>query len=390
MRLRFILAPIYLFVTISLVLPSCRGGEPTPDAAETEVVKPTTISSKSFGTTPQGIAELYTLRNTNGMEVQLTNYGGIITSILAPDRNGNLGDVALGFDSIAPYTRVHPYFGALIGRFGNRIAKGEFTINGKSYELPTNNGPNSLHGGAEGFDKKMWTATTFSREDTAGVVLSYLSPDGEEGYPGNLAVSVTYTLNAANEIGINYQATTDAPTPINLTNHTYFNLTGGGGDVLAHEMKLKASQFTPVDKTLIPTGELQPVAGTPFDFTTPKTMGRDINAENEQLQSGGGYDHNFVLDRIGSGLENIATVFDPTSGRILEVLTTEPGIQFYSGNFLNGTLTGKGGTVYTHRSGFCLETQHYPDSPNQPDFPSTILEVGDTYQSETVYRFSTR
>lgn len=364
-------------------------GETPPAESETEPPPAVRVSTAPFGTTPAGDASLYTLTNEGGVEVRLTNYGGIVTHLMAPDREGQTDDVVLGFDSLPPYLGEHPYFGALIGRYGNRIAGGQFTLDGVEYSLATNNGPNSLHGGVEGFDDRLWTAQTFSESDSAGVVLRYRSTDGEEGYPGNLSVEVTYCLNQKNELSIAYRATTDAPTPVNLTNHTYFNL-AGGGDILGHELQLSASHFTPVDATLIPTGEIRPVSDTPFDFTSAKAIGRDIGVENEQLAFGGGFDHNFVIDRSDPGLKKVATVYEPSSGRTLEVLTEEPGIQFYSGNFLDGSLTGKARKAYDFRHGFCLETQHYPDSPNQPAFPSTILRPGETYSTRTVYRFGVR
>jgi len=322
--------------------------------------------------------------------VSVINFGGIITNLRVPDANGGLADVVLGFDSLAGYVGEHPYFGALIGRYGNRIANGRFTLDGVTYELPINNGPNSLHGGERGFDKVVWTAESFENEQGRGVILTHTSPDGDQGYPGTLQVRVTYTLTDDNELIFDYHATTDKATPVNLTQHTYFNLAGhGSGTILDHEMMLNASRFTPVDSTLIPTGELRPVEGTPFDFREPTPIGARIQQDDEQLRFGGGYDHNFVIDRAeGDSLVLAATVREPTSGRVMEVLTTEPGVQFYTGNFLDGSLTGKEGVVYAHRTGFCLETQHFPDSPNKPDFPSTILEPGEEYTSRTVYRFS--
>ena len=337
--------------------------------------------------------QFFTLKNDSGMTVRITNFGAIITSIVVPDRDGKMGDVALGYNDIASYTNAvdKPYFGAIVGRYGNRIAKGEFTIDGETYTLAINNSPNSLHGGVIGFDKVIWDAKV--DEGKNAVVLNYLAKDGEEGYPGNLQCQVTYTLTDKNAIEIDYLATTDKATPINLTQHTYFNLKGEGeGDILGHELMINAQRYTPVDKTLIPTGKTPAVQGTPFDFTTAKPIGRDIGADNEQLEFGGGYDHNWVLDKGGRTGEMTlaARVHEPTSGRILEVMTTEPGIQFYCGNFLDGRLTGKAGKKYVHRGGFCLETQHYPDSPNQPGFPSTILQPGDEYRTQTVFKFSAK
>jgi len=317
-------------------------------------------------------------------------YGGIIVSLKVPDRDGNLGDVVLGYDNLDGYLEASPYFGAIIGRYGNRIANARFTLDGVEYSLAANDGPNALHGGEKGFDKVVWRAEPFQNEEGVGVVFAHTSADGEEGYPGTLEARVTYTLTDANELVFDYHAVTDKATPVNLTQHTYFNLAGAGsGDILGHDLMLNASRFTPVDSTLIPTGEIVAVAGTPFDFTTPAAIGARIDAEDEQIGFGGGYDHNYVLDRgEGEEMALAARVHEPTTGRVMEVTTTEPAVQFYSGNFLDGTLTGKGGRVYEHRSGFCLETQHSPDSPNQPDFPSTILRPGEAYTSRTVYTFS--
>ncbi|WP_407699815.1 aldose epimerase family protein [Stieleria sedimenti] len=337
--------------------------------------------------------QFYTLKNANGMTVRITNYGAIIMSIVVPDREGNMADIALGYNDIASYTNAvdKPYFGAVVGRYGNRIAKGKFTIDDQEYSLAINNPPNSLHGGIIGFDKVIWNGSV--DDETNAVTLSYLAKDGEEGYPGNLNCSVTYRLTDENAIEIDYLATTDKATPINLTQHTYFNLKGEGeGTILGHELMINARRFTPVDETLIPTGKTPAVQGTPFDFTTAKPIGRDIAAENEQLKFGGGYDHNWVLDKGGQTGEMTlaATVYEPKTGRVLEVSTTEPGLQFYCGNFLDGRLTGKSGKSYVHRGGFCLETQHYPDSPNQPNFPSTILKPDDEYATKTIFKFSTR
>ncbi len=337
--------------------------------------------------------QFYTLKNADGMTVRITNYGAIIMSIVVPDRDGNMADVALGYNDIASYTNAvdKPYFGAVVGRYGNRIAKGKFTIDDQEYSLAINNPPNSLHGGIIGFDKVIWNGSV--DDEANAVTLTYLAKDGEEGYPGNLNCSVTYRLTDTNAIEIDYLATTDKATPINLTQHTYFNLKGEGeGTILGHELMINARRFTPVDATLIPTGKTPAVQGTPFDFTTAKPIGRDIAAENEQLKFGAGYDHNWVLDKGGQTGEMTlaATVYEPKSGRVLEVSTTEPGIQFYCGNFLDGRLIGKSGKSYVHRGGFCLETQHYPDSPNQPNFPSTILKPDDEYATKTIFKFSTR
>jgi aldose 1-epimerase len=312
-------------------------------------------------------------------------------SLEAPDRDGKLADVVLGFDSLDGYLGKPPYFGAIIGRYGNRIGAGKFTLDGQQYTLAGNDHGNSLHGGLKGFDKVLWTATPKSTPEGQALLLHYVSKDGEEGYPGNLAVTVTYTLTDKNELKIHYSATTDKATVLNLTNHSYFNLAGAGsGDILKHELTLHADRFTPVDKGLIPTGKLEPVAGTPFDFTKATAIGARVNDDHEQLKLGLGYDHNWVLTRSGKGLATAAEVYEPSSGRALEVLTTEPGVQFYCGNFLDGTNVGKGGKAYQHRWGFCLETQHFPDSPNKPEFPSTRLAPGEKYDTTTVYKFSAR
>jgi len=332
---------------------------------------------------------LYTLSNAQGIEVRAVNYGGIILSIRVPDRKGQFADIALGHDTVEGYTPNPAYLGAIIGRVANRIANGTFTLDGKTYKLPQNNGTNSLHGGVKGFDKVRWDGKA---SDNNGVAFTYLSKDGEEGYPGNLRVKVTYTLTNGNELVINYEATTDKATPINLTHHAYFNLAGeGNGDVLNHEVWLNADRFTPIDKNLIPTGELCTVKGTPLDFTKPTRIGARIDDNSSQLSLAGGYDHNFIINGKNTGdLTLAARVYEPTSGRVLEVSTTEPAIHLYTGNFLDGTVTGKHGHVYQRRSGFCLETGHYPDSPNHPEFPSTILHPGETFRSKTVFRFSAK
>ncbi len=341
--------------------------------------------------------QIYTLTNSQGMEARITPYGGTLVSLKVPDKNGSLADIVLGFDSVEGYTQTPapPYFGATIGRYGNRIGGAKFMLDGKTYTLAKNDGANSLHGGIKGFDKVMWTAKPRATEAGQSLDLTYLSKDGEEGYPGNLNVTVTYTLTSANEIRIHYTATTDQDTVLNLTNHSYFNLSGpasGGssasGDILDHMLTINADRFTPVDSGLIPTGELRKVDGTPFDFRQPHAIGERINSDDEQIKLGRGYDHNWVLNRSTNGLELAARVMDPKSGRVLEVLTDQPGIQFYTGNFLDGSFHGKGGTAYRRRGAFCLETQHYPDSPNHPDFPSTTLKPGGHYDSTTVFRFS--
>ncbi|MDG2448942.1 MAG: galactose mutarotase [Saprospiraceae bacterium] len=349
------------------------------------------ITKESFGNVKGEEVFLYILENRNGMKVSITNYGGIVTKIQVPDRDGSLGDVVLGFDSLKGYLDDHPYFGAIIGRYGNRIDKGAFEINEESFQLPINNDPNSLHGGFQGFDKKVWQVKEHTIEEGGGIELSSISKDGEEGYPGKLNVTVEYALTNDNELLIDYRARTDKPTVINLTNHSYFNLKGAGnGNVLEHVLRIESDQFTPVDETLIPTGAVENVKNTPFDFSTPKTIGERIDSENIQLQHGGGYDHNFVLRDSSSKLKSVAIVYEPSSGRQMEVLSTEPGVQFYTGNFLDGTLIGKGGKSYNKRYGFCLETQHFPDSPNQEKFPSTRLDPGEEYRSKTIYKFSIR
>ena len=344
------------------------------------------LAKRVFGQMPDGKpVESFTLTNANGIEVTAIPYGAIITSLKTPDRSGRPGDIVLGFDSLDGYLKEHPYFGAIVGRYGNRIAKGQFTLDGRTYPLAKNNGPNHLHGGIKGFDKVLWTAAAVGAN---AVAFSRTSADGEEGYPGNLKVRVTYTLTDKNELIVDYLATTDKATPVNLTQHSYFNLSAGkSADILGHELVINADRYTPVDATLIPTGELAPVEGTPFDFRKPVAIGKRIDQDHPQLANGKGYDHNWVLNRSGAGPQLAARVLDPASGRTLEVRTTEPGMQFYAGNFLDGTLKGKGGQVYGRRSGFCLETQHYPDSPNQPKFPSTILKPGQEYKSQTVFTF---
>jgi aldose 1-epimerase len=348
------------------------------------------VKREVFGKTPDGaVVEVFTLKNVNGMEVRAITYGGIITSLRVPDRDGRLEDIVLGYDNLDVYIKNNsPYFGAIIGRYGNRIANGSFPLDGRTYRLATNNGPNHLHGGNRGFDKVVWSGEEFRSTEGVGVALRYSSGDGEEGYPGRLAAKVTYTLNDRNQLVIDYSATSDKPTPVNLTQHTYFNLTGGEHDILDHELMIDADRYTPVDSVLIPNGSLAPVAGTPFDFTKPAKIGARIGQDDEQLRNGKGYDHNFVLNRSNSGLIYVARVVERSTGRVLDVSTTEPGLQFYSGNFLDGTIVGKSGIVYRQRFGLCLETQHYPDSPNRPEFPSTILRPGQEYRSRTVFSFS--
>jgi aldose 1-epimerase len=349
------------------------------------------ITSQPFGKTSGGEqVTVYTLTNAKGVEARILDLGGRIQSLKVPDRKGTLGDVVLGFETVDGYLSGNPYFGAIVGRYGNRIAKGHFTLDGKEYTLPINNGANALHGGIKGFDKQVWKAKPSEAKDGPTLTLTYVSKDGEEGYPGTLTATVTYTLTNTNELRIHYLATTDKPTVLNLTNHSYFNLKGqGNGDILGHVLTLNADGFTPVDSGLIPTGEIRTVGGTPFDFRKPMKIGDRIDAADEQIKFGGGYDHNFVLNGKAGTLRQAARVSDPETGRVMEVLTTEPGVQFYTGNFLDGTLTGKGGKVYQKRYGFCLETQHYPDSPNKPNFPSTVLKPGAKYDTTTVFRFST-
>jgi aldose 1-epimerase len=339
------------------------------------------IETEGFGTMDDGRSvELFTLTNENGMEVSITNYGGIVTSIKVPDKDGNVEDVVLGFDDLEKYKSGHPFFGAIAGRYANRIANGQFELNGEVYELATNDGENHLHGGNEGFDKKLWDAEVNEEENS--VTVSYLSPDGEEGYPGNLEVDVTYTLTEDNELQIDYHATTDKATVVNLTNHSYFNLSGDPSQgILDHLLTIEADRYTPVDEGLIPTGELRPVEGTPFDFTEPETVGARI----ESIPPG--YDHNYVLNNPNSGVRKIATVEHEESGRIMEVYTDQPGVQLYTGNFLDGSITGHHGVPIEQYAALCLETQTFPDSPNKPDFPSPVLNIGETYETTTIYQF---
>lgn len=350
------------------------------------------IKKQPYGIAPDGImADIYTLVNSHGFEVCITNYGGIVTAIKTPDRYGDWGDIVLGYDTLEEYIRHSPYFGCIVGRFANRIARGRFTLDGVKYILAQNDGENHLHGGLKGFDKAVWKVETSMNADGPSLTLTHRSPDGEEGYPGNLDVTVTYSLTGANELCIDYEAVTDRATVLNLTNHSYFNLAGAeAGNILGHELTINADTFTPIDGTLIPTGELSPVAGTPLDFTRPRIIGDRIDNDNDQLKFGLGYDHNWVLMPSEKSLKFAARVFEPGSGRVMEVFTTEPGMQFYSGNFLDGTFIGKMGKVYNKRDGFCLETQHFPDSSNKPQFPSTVLRPGERYTQTTVFRFSVK
>lgn len=351
-----------------------------------------TITKEPFGTTTDSIpVDKYILTNEKGMEISVITYGGIITSWTAPDKNGNYQDIVLGYDSLAQYEKSTPYFGALIGRFGNRIAKAKFTLDGTEYTLAANDGPNHLHGGVKGFDKVVWNASEKTTDSTASLVLTYLSKDMEEGYPGNLQTTVTYTLNNDNTLDVVYEATTDKKTIVNLTQHSYFNLSGDfSKPILDHKISINADSFLPVDATLIPTGEIKDVTNTPFDFRESKTIAKDIEAKDEQLKRGLGYDHCWVLNNQNQGVRLAATAYNVETGRMLEVYSDEPAIQLYTGNFLNGTLPSKQGGTYAHRTGFCLETQHYPDSPNQKDFPSVVLSPGENYVSKTSFKFSVK
>jgi aldose 1-epimerase len=373
-RLAAVVVPL-LCVSLSAVA--------APQAQEGEQ-KPSRLLKRPFGKTADGTAvDLFVLTNANGMQAKVMTYGAILTELHVPDRHGKLDNVVLGFDSLEWYLAGHPMFGATIGRVTNRIAKGRFTLDGKEYTLATNSGPNSIHGGRKGFDKAVWKAVASTKPDRVAVEFTYLSQDGEEGYPGNLSTTVTYTLTDQNELRIDYLATTDKPTPVNLTNHSYFNLAGhSSGDVLGHELMIAADNYTPADSALIPTGEIKPVRGTPLDFTTPATIGARI----AQLSTTGGYDHNYVLNSGGKSLALGARARDPKSGRVMEMYTTEPGVQLYTGNHLRQK--GKDGVQYQKYQGFCLEAQHFPDSVNQPNFPSTILRPGKTYTQTTVFKFS--
>jgi len=371
--------------------PKTEEKAPPVDSAALAVATPKALTKEPFGTLPDGQAvDRYTLTNKNGVVMQVMNYGGIITSLRVPDKNGVVEDVVLGYDSLSGYLQPTPYFGAIVGRYGNRIAGGKFKLDGKTYTLAQNNNGQHLHGGLKGFDKVYWTITEEPSAEGTALRLQYTSKDMEEGYPGTLNVTVRYTLTNDNALKIDYEATTDKKTVVNITQHSYFNLTGNGKhDILGHELTLAADKLVPVGKTLIPTGKLTDVTNTPFDFRKPTIIGARIDGKDQQLVYGGGYDHCWVITP-GDSTKAIATVYEATSGRVLEVYTTEPGVQFYSGNFLDGSITGKGGVVYTKRFGLCLETQHFPDSPNQPSFPSVVLNPGQTYKTQTVYRFSTR
>jgi aldose 1-epimerase len=348
------------------------------------------ITKAPWGKTKDGTpADIYTLRNTKGMEAQISSYGGLVVSLKVADRNGKFGDVVLGYDTIDGYLKDTPYFGALIGRYGNRIAKGKFSLDGKDYTLAVNNGPNALHGGLKGFDKVVWNARPVQSKEGPSLELTYVSKDGEEGYPGKLTVKAVYTLTENNGLKLEFTASADQDTVLNLTHHSYFNL-AGKGDVLGHVVYIDADRFTPIDSTLIPTGELRSVKGTPFDFNKPTSIGARIKQDDEQLKFGNGYDHNWVLNHSNGKLRIIARVYEPTSGRVMEVLSTEPGLQFYTGNFLDGTITGKGGWTYQFRNAIVMEPQHFPNSPNTPSFPTTELKPGEVYHNTIIYRFSTR
>ena len=344
------------------------------------------VTKRPFGKTPDGTSvDLYTIK-TGTLEAKITNYGGIVTSLKVPDKQGKVADIVLGYDSLDGYLKASPFFGALIGRYGNRIGEAKFVLDGKTYSTPQNDGTNTLHGGPKGFDKAVWKA----KEIPHGVELILVSPDGDEGFPGTLTAVVRYTL-VEKDLKIEYSATTDKDTVVNLTNHSYFNLKGQGeGDILQHQLKLNASRYTPVDAGLIPTGELSSVEGTPFDFRKPTAVGARIDSDDDQLKKGKGYDHNWVLDSTGAKLNEAAEVYEASTGRVMQVWTDQPGVQFYTGNFLDGTITGKDGKVYGHRAALCLETQHFPDSPNHPKFPTTELKPGEKYHAVTIYRFSAR
>ncbi len=385
MQRRYLIVPFILSLMISCAPQSEKGSSSSADGSE----KSKGVSSTHYGKLKDGTEiSQYTLTNRNGVTMRVIDYGGIITSLQVPDRDGKLVDVVLGFDSLEDYETRNPFFGALVGRYGNRIANGKFVLEGKTYELAQNENSNHLHGGKKGFDKVIWDVEQIPSDDGSALKLSYLSKDMEEGYPGNLNVEVVYTLTDDNSLKIDYKATTDKSTVVNLTQHTYFNLNGGKNTILDHEVSLNADKIVAVDENLIPTGELLAVEGTPFDFRTPVSIGERIDADHQQIRFGMGYDHCWVIN--GTGLRPAAEVYDSASGIEMMVYTTEPGVQFYTGNFLDGSLTGKNNTVYHQRTGFCLETEHFPDSPNQADFPSVILNPGDKYTSQTVYMFETK
>lgn len=379
---------VFILLSCFFLLFYCKGKKSEEQASNsiTEGKVDMNIDRQFFGMLPDGReVHLFILENSNGLKAGIINYGATLVSLEVPDRNGDFDDITLGFDSLEDYLEDSPYFGSTVGRYANRIGGAVFTLEGKKYTLAANDGKNHLHGGLKGFDKVLWSAESKIGEDFVGIEFFYLSPDGEEGYPGNLSCRVTYKLTAGNELIINYQAETDKPTPVNLTHHSYFNLAGEGrGDILNHELMINADHITPVDKTLIPTGEIMAVENTPWDFTAPRKIGERIS------EVPGGYDHNYVLNKETKGVSLAAKVYEPGSGRVMEIHTTEPGLQFYSGNFLDGSITGKSGKKYHQHSGFCLEPQHFPDSPNKPQFTSTILKPGETYCSQTVFKFYTK
>ena len=384
-------------VSLTACQPTAPAGSGTPPAAPTPPAVPAppkaSVAKSSFGSLADGTAvDLYTLTNAKGVEMRVTNYGAIIVSLKVPDKAGALGDVVLGYNRVDDYVKDTPYFGAIVGRYGNRIGGATFTLDGQTYRLTANDGVNTLHGGLKGFDKLVWTATPVERADGAALKLALTSKDGDEGYPGTLQLTVTYTLTDANALIVDYHAKTDKATPVNVTQHSYFNLAGEGvGTIDTHVMQIHADRYTPVVKGLIPTGELASVAGTPLDFRTPTPIGARITSTHPQMALGGGYDHNWVINRppgmAADKLAPVLRVVEPTTGRTLEVESTEPGLQFYSGNFLDGHHVGKSNRPYVKRAGFCVETQHFPDSPNKPDFPTTIVRPGTDYLSQTVFRF---
>lgn len=395
MRLKRAMTLMSLFALSGLLGACGRHDSETSKTPSTETAAKgaeAKLKKESFGKLPDGTpVDVYTLSNENGVEAKITNYGATLTSVKVPDRNGKFDDVVLGYDSIDGYLAKNPHLGSIAGRYANRIAKGEFKLGGKTYTLAKNNGENHLHGGPNGFYKQIWTASEVAGKDGQSVAFKYLSKDGEENYPGNLTATVTYTLTDKNELKIEYLATTDKETIINLTNHAYFNLAGAGnGDILKHQLKINATQFTPVDKTMIPTGKLENLAGTPMDFSKPTAIGDRIDSTYDQLVLGKGYDHNYVLATGGSLTVQAVEAYDPSTGRVMETFTDQPGVQLYTANFLDGTITGKGGKAYPRRGAFCLETQHFPDSPNKPNFPTAVLKPGEKYQTTTIYKFSAR
>jgi len=384
----FIMALGLAAMGMTVIKNGAFAGEDSPEKPDSTGVR---LEKEEFGKTPdEQTVWLFTLTNAKGMKAKVMSYGATLTALEVPDRDGKIGDITLGFDNLSDYLTKNRFFGSIAGRYANRIANGTFLLNGQTYQLTVNSKPNHIHGGVKGFDKQVWSAEPFEREHEAGVAFMYLSPDGEEGYPGNLKSTVIYTLNNLNELSIQFYAETDKPTPVNLTNHAYFNLAGqGNGDVLDHVLQITADRFTPVNEYLIPTGELRSVKNTPLDFTQPCRIGDRIDDPYQQIQYGRGYDHNFVLNNQDGSLALVARVSEPSSGRVMEVYTTQPGVQLYTGNFLDG-VTGKEGKAYHRRYGFCLETQHYPNSPNQPNFPSTILKPRERYNQKTVFKFSVK